>query len=64
MTDQLLHPGLQHDIAEHAIYSLDSIAKNISEAVGDPECYLHQAIVDAVYRGIRDGIREQMEQKK
>ena len=64
MSDLLLHPAHQHDIACHAFNVLDEISRNISEAVGDPECHLHKSIVDAVYRGVRDGTVDYLEKRK
>ena len=64
MSEQILHEGHQFDIAHHACTALDDIARNISEAVGDPECYLHKSIVDAVYRGVRDGTSDYLERRK
>lgn len=64
MSENLLHDGYQHEIKRSAIIAIDEIAKNISEAVGDPQCYLHKSIVDAVYRGVRDGTADYLEARK
>lgn len=65
MSNKILLDDSEQDRLVHYItQAIADQAKEVASGIAHPDGYLFQAIVDAVYNGVKDGTKEAMEERK